>query len=111
MALALLTRVADHFQAPAGSDVTISVRSASGAITLDNANYPDGTKALPVVGGNSTFTVVGGEHTLAVTGTLAYPWEDWWGVEVENGVLSPALEHGSGYDGGQFTLNITILGV
>jgi hypothetical protein len=111
MALMLLTQVADEFQANKDTDVTISVRSNSGAVTLASASYPDGGPILPLNGGNATFKVQAGEHVLSVSVTPTYPWELWWVVEVDCGTDSPALDYASGFAGGAFNLTIKIKGV
>jgi len=111
MAVQLKRVSANKFQAPKGCEITVSVRSQTGAITLASASYPDGAPPLPLDGGNATFTVQSGEHILSVSGTPVYPWELWWVVEVDAGVDSPPLEYGSGFAGGQFNLTMSINGV
>jgi len=98
-------------QAASGTKATIAVRSKSGKAGLSVAFYPDEASKLTVVGGKATLEVKQGLNNLSVTATPVAPWEDWWVVEVLNGVDSPALAHGSPFQGGQFNLNIAILGL
>jgi hypothetical protein len=111
MNLTLIKRVQDKFQAPAKSAVNIAVRSASGNVTLSDAYYPDSASKCPQTDGSATLTIVQGSSPLSVAATPLDTWEDWWIVEVDNGVDSPPIEHGSGYAGGQWVLQISIKGI